>query len=71
MGYGDEVYISDELKGNHSGRYFSLKVGGPPPDRLEKIVENHLLNLRRDAIDILRVHHLNYVEDEGFAEGID
>ena len=24
MGYGDEVYIPDELKGNHDGRYFSL-----------------------------------------------
>ena len=27
--------------------------------------------MRRDAIDILRLHHLNYVEDEGLAEGID
>ena len=71
MGYGDEVYIPDELKGNHGGRYFSLKIGGPPPDRLEEIVEMHLLNLRRDAIDILRLHHLNYVEDEGLAEGVD
>ncbi|MDP6752035.1 MAG: hypothetical protein QGH37_34465, partial [Candidatus Poribacteria bacterium] len=58
MGYGDEVYIPDELKGNHGGRYFSLKVGGPPPDRLEEIVDKHLLNLRRDTIDILRLHHL-------------
>ena len=71
MGYGDEVYIPDELKGNQAGRYFSLKVGGPTLDRLEEMVEKHLLNLRRDAIDILRVHHLNYVEDEGLAEGID
>ena len=71
MGYGDEVYIPDELKGNHGGRYFSLKVGGPPPDRLEEIVDKHLLNLRRDTIDILRLHHLNYVEDEGLAEGVD
>ena len=29
MGYGDEVYIPDEPKGNHGGRCFSLKVGGP------------------------------------------
>ena len=43
MGYGDEVYIPDELKGNHTGRYFS------PIDRLEKMVEKHLLNLQRDA----------------------
>ena len=69
MGYGDEVYIPDEPKGNHGGRYFSLKVGGP--DRLEEIVEKHLLNLRRDAIDILRLDHLNYVEDEVLAEDID
>ena len=71
MGYGDEVYIPDELKGNQAGRYFSLKVGGSTLDRLEEMVEKHLLNLRRDTIDILRLHHLNYVEDEGLAEGID
>jgi len=47
MGYGDEVYIPDELKGNQAGRYFSLKVGGPTLDRLEEMVEKHLLNLRR------------------------
>ena len=29
MGYGDEVYIPDEPKGNHGGQYFSLKVSGP------------------------------------------
>ena len=31
MGYGDEVHIPDELKGNDPARYFSLKAGAPRP----------------------------------------
>ena len=27
MGYGDEIHIPEELKGNTDERYFSLKVG--------------------------------------------
>ena len=70
MGYGDEVHIPEELKGNGGDRYFSLKVGVPRPKDLDEVVEKHLRNLRRDALDILRVHRLDYTKDERFAERI-
>ena len=62
MGYGDEVHIPDELKGNGGDHYFSLKVGAPPADQLEGTVDRHLANVRRDRIDILRVHQDGFVE---------
>ena len=64
MGYGDEIHIPDELKGSSGDHHFSLKVGGPPADELEGIVDRHLANIRRDAIDILRVHRKNFIEDQ-------
>ena len=70
MGYGDEVHIPDELKGPKDDRYFSLKVGAPTADDLEGLVDKHLANVRREAIDILRVHHYAYLEHEGLAERI-
>ena len=63
MGYGDEIHIPEELKGNTDERYFSLKVGAPAAADLEGIIDGHLVNLRRDAIDILRVHYYGYMED--------
>lgn len=71
MGYGDEVHIPDELKGNSDARCFSLKVGGGPPERLPLVVDHHLANLRRDALDILRVHHGGFVQDAAWREAID
>jgi aryl-alcohol dehydrogenase-like predicted oxidoreductase len=62
MGYGDEVHIPDELKGNGGDHYFSLKVGAPPADQLEATVDKHLANIRRERIDILRVHQDGYVK---------
>ena len=38
MGYGDEVHIPDELKGPSDTRHFSLKVGAPKAEELEKVV---------------------------------
>lgn len=70
MGYGDEVHIPEELKGPKQDRYFSLKVGAPTAADLEAIIDKHLANLRRDAIDILRVHHYAYMEDAALAECI-
>ena len=70
MGYGDEVHIPNELKGNAENRHFSLKVGAPRAEDLEGLVEKHLSNLRRDAIDILRVHHYAYLQDNQLAERI-
>ncbi|MCZ6679948.1 MAG: aldo/keto reductase [Candidatus Poribacteria bacterium] len=70
MGYGDEVHIPVELKGARENRYFSLKVGAPQPAELEGVVEKHLRNIRRDAIDILRVHHYAYMESDQLAEQI-
>ncbi len=70
MGYGDEVHIPDELKGPDENRHFSLKVGAPAAEDLEGIVDKHLANLRRDAIDILRVYHYGYVQDKALAERI-
>ena len=70
MGYGDEVYIPDELKGPAGDHYFSLKVGAPKPEDLAEVVEKHLKNIRRETIDILRVHHYGYMEDERLAERI-
>ena len=69
-GYGDEVDIPDELKGPGDDRFFALKVGVRDPADLTGVVEGHLANLRRDAIDILRVHYTNYTADEGLPEAI-
>ena len=63
MGYGDEIHIPEELKGNTDERHFSLKVGAPAAADLESIIDKHLVNLRRDAIDILRVHYYAYMKD--------
>jgi len=68
MGYGDEVHIPEELKGNGAERYFSLKVGAAQAETLAGKVDEHLANLRRNAIDILRLHRQRYVEDKGLAE---
>ena len=70
MGYGDEVHIPDELKGNKDDCFFSLKVGAPAADELEQIVDRHLANLRRNRIDILRVHQQSFVGDERLTERI-
>jgi aryl-alcohol dehydrogenase-like predicted oxidoreductase len=63
MGYGDEVHIPDELKGEDDDLYFSLKVGGPDAGTLADVVDGHLRNIRRERIDILRVHHVNWMTD--------
>ena len=63
MGYGDEIHIPEELKGNTDERHFSLKVGAPTAADLAGIIDKHLLNIRRDAIDILRVHYYAYMKD--------
>ena len=63
MGYGDEIHIPQELKGNTDEHHFSLKVGAPAAADLEGIIDKHLVNLRRDAIDILRVHYYAYMND--------
>ena len=70
MGYGDEVHIPDELKGPKDDRFFSLKAGAPKAEELEAFVDRHLANVRREAIDILRVHHYAYLQNEGLAERI-
>ena len=69
-GYGDEVHIPDELKGPNEARHFSLKVGAPSADELVQKVDHHLANLRRERIDILRVHHYAYVGDADLVEQI-
>lgn len=69
-GYGDEIHIPDELKGPDDERYFSLKAGAPDAGQLEKIVDDNLRNLRREAIDILRIHHHAYMENEDLRERI-
>ncbi len=71
MGYGDEVHIPEELKGPSENRHFSLKVGSPRAEDVEGIIEGHLKNLRREAIDILRVHHSAFVEDKRLAARIE
>ncbi len=71
MGYGDEVHIPEELKGPRDDLHFSLKVGAPAAADLEAIVDKHLANVRRDRIDILRVHHYGYVGDEALAKRIE
>ena len=69
MGYGDQVHIPDEIKGPASDRFFSLKVGAPGED-LEEVIDGHCANIRRDAIDILRIHYYAYVEDTGLQERV-
>lgn len=71
MGYGDEVHIPAELKGPDTGYHFSLKVGAPAAKDLEATVDKHLANVRRDALDILRVHHYGYKQDEALRAEID
>ncbi len=68
MGYGDEVHIPDELKGPGGDHHFSLKVGDPDPATLARVVEGHLANVRREAIDILRVHHRSWLTDPAVRE---
>ncbi|MFP6589456.1 MAG: aldo/keto reductase [Candidatus Latescibacterota bacterium] len=63
MGYGDEVHIPDELKGENDKRHFSLKMGAPDAKTLAEVVDGHLRNIRRERIDILRVHHANWMTD--------
>ena len=69
MGYGDHVHIPDELKGPHPDRYFSLKVGGEA-GALESKVDDHLAVIRRDAVDILRVHYCAFMETEALREAV-
>ena len=71
MGYGDEVHIPDELKGPSDERHFSLKVGAPTADDLEGTVDKHLANVKRDAVDILRVHHYAYVGDDALRRRVE
>ena len=71
MGYGDEVHIPEELKGPSIDCHFSLKVGSPRAEDLERLIDKHLKNLHREAIDILRVHHSAFTEDEQLAERIE
>lgn len=72
MGYGDEIHIPDELKGTDDERNFSLKAkgGAPAAAELEEIVDGNLRNLRREAIDILRIHHHVYMDNEDLRERI-
>ncbi|MBI2505257.1 MAG: aldo/keto reductase [Candidatus Latescibacteria bacterium] len=74
MGYGDEVHIPEELKGNREDIHFSLKSGkgggAPRVADLEGEVDKHLRNLNRDRIDILRLHHYVYVGNSRLAEKI-
>ncbi|HCL27600.1 MAG TPA: hypothetical protein DIC52_04080 [Candidatus Latescibacteria bacterium] len=63
MGYGDQVHIPDELKGVDDERHFSLKMGAPDASTLTDVIEGHLRNIRRERIDILRVHHSNWMTD--------
>ena len=71
MGYGDEVHIPDELKGASNERHFSLKVGAPKAEDLEAIVDKHLANVKREAIDILRVHHYAFMADDALRRRIE
>lgn len=68
MGYGDEVHIPDELKGNQDGHYFALKAAGAGADTLEQEVDRHRANLRRDAIDVLRLHHHRFAAEPDLQE---
>ena len=70
MGYGDEVHIPEELKGPAGDRCFSLKVGHPVAAELEATIDRHLADLRREAIDILRVHYYAYMADEALRQRI-
>lgn len=74
MGYGDEVHIPEELKGNREDIHFSLKTGrgggAPRVADLEGEVDRHLRNLNRDRIDILRLHRYAYVGSARLAEKI-
>jgi aryl-alcohol dehydrogenase-like predicted oxidoreductase len=69
-GYGDEAYLPDELKCSRPDLHFALKAAPQQADDLPPLVEKHLRHLRREAIDILRVHHYQYLGLEGLAEVI-
>lgn len=71
MGYGDEVHIPDELKGPGDKYHFSLKLGAPTADDLEASIDKHLANIRRDTIDILRIHHYAWMEDEALRRRVE
>ena len=45
-------------------------MGAPSADDLESVIDSHLTNLRREALDILRVHHYGYLEDGRLRERI-
>ena len=70
MGYGDEPHIPEELKGPGGDRHFSLKVGDPKVEELEATIDGHLSNIRRETIDILRVHHYAYVQNKYLREKV-
>jgi len=70
MGYGDEVHIPPELKGNSDARCFSLKSVPRAAAELAPVVERHLANLRRDAIDILRLHRADFARDAALREAV-
>ena len=71
MGYGDEVHIPDEFKGNSGDHYFALKAGPQSADELERLIDKHLANLRRDRLDVLRIHYHALSEIGGLRERID
>jgi aryl-alcohol dehydrogenase-like predicted oxidoreductase len=70
MGYGDEVHIPDELKGEHGERFFSLKMGNPEAATLADAIGRHLANVRRERLDILRIHHRSWRTDEALRDTI-
>ena len=45
-------------------------MGAPAAAEVEETIDKHLANVRREAIDILRVHHYAYLQNEGLAERI-
>ena len=50
---------------------FPLKASAPSAEEVESVVDEHLRNLRREAIDILRIHHRVYTTDEALRARID
>jgi aryl-alcohol dehydrogenase-like predicted oxidoreductase len=69
-GYGDEAYIPDELKGARDDLHFALKVVPKTAEDLPLRVEKELRNLRRERIDILRLHHYQFMNEDGIAEAV-
>ena len=70
MGYGDEIHIPDELKGNGGDHYFAMKAAAPSADELEGLVDKYLGIIRRDRLDVLRIHHYALLQHDGLAERI-